>query len=209
MRTLQTEYLKLPRSDLEPRGQAAIEHARALQVERGRPLEPERDRGPFAPVQLPDGVSFIADGEDAKRGMGLKIAGGIVAAFGLAITGVYFEGQQAEPWMRLGGPAMFILGAAILWHFHQVQVKAEAQPRLTGAYLWPDVLVHHSEQGCRVFPAEAIRAFVHGRVGDDPGRKVLHIEFVNDAGNVDRRVLFERDASESLGAWLDQARRQS
>jgi hypothetical protein len=201
---LQLDPLKLFRADLEPRMKEAIERVEELQRDSGEPFitAPLSHVG-SEPVELGHGVSFIPDGQDAKKGVAWQMGGAIVAVFGLALVGIYFEGEQAEPWMRWMGPALAIGGGALWWWGTQNQKKTLPQARTTGAYLFPDVLLHVGLVGCRLFPRERIRGFEFRSKTHEGTSLALFIEVELDDGTAVEKELFYRDSVEALTAWLE------
>jgi hypothetical protein len=202
---LQLDPLKLFRADLDARMTKAIERAEEIQRERGQPFEvPPGYRG-FEPVELGDGVVFIPDGSDAKKGAPWQIIGAVAGVFGLALLGVYLEGDQAEPWMRWAGPMLAIGGGGLWWHGTQTQKKTLPQARITGAYLFPELLLHVGTVGCRLFPRERVRGFDCRSMGDPSGARsrYLFIAVELDDGKVVEKELFYRDSVEPLTAWLE------
>jgi hypothetical protein len=194
---LHTDLLTLPRSALEERFRAAIAAVEANQ--RG-------DRRGWQTIDghevltLEDGVRFVPDGQDAKAGLAGMIIGGIAAVFGVAFVGIVIDGAQAEPWMRFAGVGLLAAGGYLVWTGRDENRVARAAPRLTGAYLFDDALVHVSTMGCQRFPLERVRGFGY-RATSDGTRSKLFIDYVDDEGIERDEVLLYHDATATLAEW--------
>lgn len=200
--SLQLDPHKLPRSALDERFQRAIDDAIAKQ----RAGRVPADRGGHGELELDDGVRFVPDGQDAKRGLASIINGAIAGVFGVLVLVVAVDGAHAEPWMPYAGALLIGSGLYLVSTGRARRRLALAAPRLTGAYLFPDVLVHVSTFGCRTFPIDRVRGFDYRSSDADRSPRMM-IRFSDDAGDERTAVLFHHDATASLEAWLAARRR--
>lgn len=190
---LHTDPSSLPRSFLDARFKHALE-----EVERKQRASGPLARG--ASTVLDDGTRFVPDGQDAKGGQAWTTVGLIAALFGLAFLGILIEGKQAEDWMRLAGPVLLGAGAYLTWSGRAKSRVATNAPRVTGAYLFSDALLHVGTFGCRVFPKERVRGFEY-RTGGDRSARLL-VSYTDEHGAKQEDVLFYEDARAPLEEWL-------
>ena len=149
---IHTDPLSLPQQDLPDRFQAAIRAADDAQQThgddgpyRGSGREPptwQRD-GTVDYIDL-DGVRFIPDQVDRRRGMLDTLAGTIALLFALILLAAGLQG--GEPRLLPYGIGLGALSAFMFWRGRRTQERAQQEPRLTGLYLFDDALLQRRIQ---------------------------------------------------------------
>lgn len=184
---LVTDPLKLPRSSLDGPAREAVDRVTAARH--------------FGPGELVlDGLTFVPDGLDARKGGAFALIGGLTALFGVVFAGIVVDGKQDEPWMRWAAPALIAIGGWTWWRGHKDKQLALQTPRVTGAYLLPDLLLHVEDVGCRTFPKSTIVGFEYRATSEGSHHK-LFVRY-RHAGEEREDVLFYLDATKRLNAWL-------
>jgi hypothetical protein len=187
---------RVARAMLEARYQRVIDQARAAQ--RGGTAWSDLDGVRALPL---DGALFLPDDEEQRNEGSGRLIGGLIAAFGTLFVLITLDGSQAEPWMRYAGPGLVAVGAYLWWVNREKPGAAQSAPKLTGAYLFDDGLLHVSTAGCRTFPRAHLRGFESRRHGDDGVDKRTYARLA-DGGEAYVCAYFGGAYARELNRWL-------